>query len=407
MLEGLLAGVFFYVVALIIALWCYHLYSPLYQRICWVILLCWVGHYLGSYVYSLINSDSLVQFFNGASPIFIPNGGTTQLVKNVVWYVREYITSDSYLATINFFSAFAFIGSVLWYLLFLQMAQALKISNQKYIFPALVIMCWPSFLFFTSGLVKDSLCYFFTPLILLSWNQFFYERKNKRVMVVIILLSMVLMTMLRPYLLMIFIGAYLFSIFKMRMSLLRVLLLIGLIPVAFYVVSWVGSQGGVQSIDITSVGERAARQQELLNSGSSFPVLSKNPIIVLLTLPYSFIMNLIMPLFIFSNNTMGLLSSLENSALVFLIYRFWKDRQVFKVIKKQANSVTLCFSFFLFGMALLGLLNTNLGLAMRQKSMYVPAFFVVAMLCWLYNKQKSTASICSAPLRIIEASYVR
>ena len=44
----------------------------------------------------------------------------------------------------------------------------------------------------------------------------------------------------------------------------------------------------------------------------------------------------------------------------------------------------------------MGLSNTNLGLAMRQKSMYVPAFLVIAMLVWAYQKQGRVKQSCLA-----------
>ena len=152
-LTGVVWGVFFYVFSLVIALWLYRLYSPMYQKTCSVMLIAWLGHFLAASLFSTFTFDSASQFFGGATPVFILKAGTTHLVQNIVWYVREYITGDSYLATVYFFSAAAFIGGVAWYLLFLQLAQALEVSNQRYIFPALVIMCWPSFLFFTCGYI--------------------------------------------------------------------------------------------------------------------------------------------------------------------------------------------------------------------------------------------------------------
>ena len=57
------------------------------------------------------------------------------------------------------------------------------------------------------------------------------------------------------------------------------------------------------------------------------------------------------------------------------------------MMKKQIAPVQLCYYFFIVGMAFMGLINTNLGLSMRQKSMYVPGFLVVSMLVWLYDKK--------------------
>ena len=388
MLEGFLWGALYYLIALLIALWCYSQYSPLYRRVVLVIVFCGVGHYIGGYAYTLMQTDSFMQFFNGATSKF--NGMSTNFVKYITGNVREYFTGDSFLATVYFFSAFSFVGSVLWYLLFLQLAQWLKISNQRYIAPAVIIMCWPSFLFFTAGLGKDSLCYFLPPLILLLLNQITFQRKTNVINLFLLLCSVTLMTMIRPYLLMIFIVAYFLSTLKgvAKLTFLHSISIIALIPVVIYVIGWVlDEQMGMNAIDFQQITEVSLKQQESQNFGTSFPILSHNPIIVLLTAPYGFTMNLIMPLIIFARNTIGMLASIENMFLVLLLYRFWKGRKIFSVLKKQLAPVRLCFYFFVSGMFFMSLINTNLGLSMRQKSMYVPAFLVVAMLVWLYKKQ--------------------
>ena len=388
MLEGLVWGLLFYSIALLLALFCYRIYSPLYRSTCWIIFLCWVGHYIGAFSYIFMETDSFSQFFGLATPEFTGLG--TGFVKNMAWYVREYITGDSYLATVYFFSAFAFLGSVLWFLLFLQMGQWLKISNQRYILPSIILMCWPSVLFFTAGIGKDSLCYFLIPLIFLSWNQFFYERNNKLKMLIVFLSSMLIITMIRPYLLMIFAVSYYLSIFKgiTKFTYQRLLLMIIFIPFIIIIVGWVlATQISIDVIDMEAILNRSLSQQEAQNIGTSFPIISHDPRIELLFLPYSFTMNLIMPLFIFSRNLLGLFSSFENVLLLLLIYQFIKKRKTFKLLKSQLDPVKFCFYFFIIGMIFMSLVNTNLGLAMRQKSMYVPAFFVVAMLVWLYDKQ--------------------
>jgi hypothetical protein len=384
-LEGLVWGFVFYFIALIIALWCYRLYSPIYQNTFSALLISWLGHYIGTYLYATVPTDSLVQFFSGASPVF--RGFNTPFVLNIVWYVREYLTGDSYPATLYFFAAFAFIGSMLWYLLFLQMAQWLQIDNQRYKFPAFVLLCWPSYFFFTAGIGKDSLCFFLIPWILLAWNELTYK-KRKASLILSIAFATAFVTEIRPYVFMILVGGYFISKISWRsFTGFRIIFVLILLPILFYVAHWVGTEQGMMTgIDITEVGARAARQQELLNGGTTFPMLSKNPIAVILLLPYSFLMNMIMPLFIFALNLTGMVASVENAFLVWIMYRFWKKRKIYTILKTKLESVKFCFSYFIAGMSFLGLINTNLGLATRQKSMYVPAFLVVAMLVWQYDK---------------------
>ncbi|OGT09872.1 MAG: hypothetical protein A2X77_04705 [Gammaproteobacteria bacterium GWE2_42_36] len=387
--AGFLWGILFYFIAFMLSLWLYRSYSPMYKNIIFIIFISGVGHFFGTYLYSFLPSDSIDQFFPGANPFF--SGVGTDFIENIVWYVRDWLTGDSLLGTFYFFSAFAFLGSVLWYLLFLRCSQFLNIENQKRIFPALVIICWPSFFLFTAGMGKDSLSFFLIPLTLLLWDRFFYQRKNRLVTLTVLALSVVFMAMIRPYLLIIFVGAYYFSTFKglRELSFFRVVGIVILIPVVLYVMRWVViTQGGLQDLQLMNIAQHAVLQQSRLDTGTSFSILSSNPYILLLMLPYSFFMNLVMPLFFFSNNVSGILASIENVFLVWLLYDFWRQRRLFKIIKSRFSLIRIAFYFFLIGMMFLGLINTNLGLAMRQKSMYVPAFLVVAMLTWLYKKQR-------------------
>lgn len=387
-LESMLAGTFFYLIAIILALWCYRLYSPMYERTFLLIITCWIGHYIGTFCYTLLRTDSLMQFFLNAQPHF--HGLGTPFICNMVWYVRHFITGDSYTATLYFFASFSFLGSVLWYLLFLQLAQILKINNQKLIFPALIIMCWPSYFVFTAGIGKDSLTFFLIPVFLLSMNQLVTQQQKKPLMIFNILLSVTLLTLMRPYLLMIILAAYFLSTFKNIKSIsgLHVILMLFIAPLLVFAIFWVlKNQAGTGLNQIQDISNMAVHQQTLLNEGTSFPMLSTNPAIVFLLLPYSFAMNLTMPLFIFAHSAITLFASFENSFLLYLIYQSWRRRKIYKIIK-QTDGVRLCFSFFIVGMSFLSLINTNLGLATRQKTMYVPALLVVMMLMWQYNKQK-------------------
>ncbi len=386
MLEGLVWGLVFYTFALMVGLWCYRCYSPMRQRTFLIILLCCVGHYISTAVYSKIPSDGELIFFAHASPVFHRMG--TDFVNMLTWQVRHFISGDSYIITLYFFSAFAFLGSLMWYLLFIQLAKLVDISTRRYQFPALIIMCWPSYLFFTAGVGKDSLCFFLIPVMLLSLIEFMFERKNKIRHLLVFVFSLVIVGMIRPYLFMIFAGAFILTNVKIKLSAGRLFLMLLMLPVAYYVVLWVlKSQANMSEVSVLRIASHAQQQQDFLSKGTSFPTFSKDPIIVLLCLPYGFIMNLTMPLFVFANNFIALVASVENSFLVWLVYKFFRNWQFFKIINRH-NAVKLCFYFFVVGMAFMGLLNTNLGLATRQKSMYVPAFFVVAMLTWLCRKQK-------------------
>ncbi|MDF1678181.1 MAG: hypothetical protein P1U32_05750 [Legionellaceae bacterium] len=266
----------------------------------------------------------------------------------------------------------------------------MKCNAQAYLLPALAIMCWPSFAFFTSGIGKDSLSFFLIPSVLLAFNQVVYRKEKLSLAVPFLLFTLLFMTFIRPYLLMIMSAAFFVSMFKgvKTLSIGRICLIILSAPVFLYAVYWVlKHQGGLESIEASDIINRAYKQQTVLNYGTTFPMLSTNPFIVFLSLPYSFVMNLIMPLFIFAHGLTALMASFENLVLAGFLYRFLKRKQYWREMKKRSDFAKLCFYTFMFGMALLSLLNTNLGLAMRQKSMYVPGFLVVFFAVQLHVKQ--------------------
>ncbi len=389
MLEGLVFGLFLYSIAFFIALASIQKNTVLTKPLFLVLCLSWFGHYVGSAIYASGVSDSLVTFFEYASPTF--HGFGTAFVQYMVWYVRALLTGESYEATLYFFSVFAFLGSVLWYMVFLQLSEAIELDYYSEALPALVIMCWPSFFLFTSGIGKDSLSFFLIPSIFVLSHRLTHLKKRSPLLVVGLVCVALVMFMIRPYLFMLLSLVFFLTYFReaiFRFTARRMFLLLALSPLIFYIIERVLIlQGGLEDVNLTDIANRALLQQSRLNTGTAFPILSDNPFLVPFLLPYGFTMNLLMPMFVFAHNTVAFLASFENLGLFYMIVRFWKQRAYWKVLRDKVDSVRRCFYLFVVGMSYLGILNTNLGLAMRQKSMYVPAFLVIAMLVHLYSKQ--------------------
>lgn len=357
------------------------MFSGLNSKLLCFIFLSFLGHFGSTYVYSFISSDSHGHFFLGAQGNYVGHG--TQFVQYMTWIVRYFITGDSYLATLYFFSAFAFLGSVLWYCLYCQTCKWLDLQRGiKDAMPMFILLCWPSFIFFTTGIGKDSLSFFLIPIIFLMGGGLLTSKKNKEVKLVVGLVSLGWLTLIRPYLLIIFISSYYCSGVQTikRLKASQFLILIIMIPVVFLVANKVvQEQARMEEVSFSSISERAVLQQSRQDKGTSFPILSKNPVINLLCLPYGFVMNLTMPLFVFARNVQGLLSSIENSFLVYLIYQLWKRKLLYKELSQKYKIIRFYFYFFMIGMSFMALINVNLGLSARQKSMYIPPLFIVMM----------------------------
>ncbi len=376
----------FYLIAFFIGVLIIRSESVLYQKTFLIMILSLLGHAAGTYLYYLSPSDSSMQYFPLAKPYFTDLG--TGFVENMVWYVRYFLTGDSLLSTFYFFSAFAFLGSISWYALYLKLIKKLPTQGPTLTWPALILMCWPSFLLFTTGMGKDSLCFFFIPLMLLSYFNI-RDRKNLAWNMFLLIFSVFLLAMLRPYLLMILsISYYLYTFRGLRSLNIRgFLLLVGMLCVAGYSTYWVlTTQGQFDTVNLTSIAQRSELQQDRQAIGTFFYMPSVSPIMRLLLLPYSFIMNLCFPLFYLARNIAGYLASLENCLLIILIGTTWRFRRQVKKLFLENRNLKLLFYFFIIGVFFLAAANTNLGLSMRQKSMYLPAFLLIY--CVLYTQRR-------------------
>lgn len=380
-------SVFFYLFALILGLLFLRVHSLFYKGPLVAILISLIGHALGAYAYSFILSDSSTQYFPDASPYF--NGLGTNFVKNIVWYVRKFSTGDSLIATFNFFSAFAFFGSISWYVLYLRIINNLNISGKTFFFPALILMCWPSFCFFGAGMGKDSLSFCFIPLVFLSYFNL-TDKKDLLSSILVFCFSFVVLICLRPYFAMIFLVAYYF--YTMRdirsLNLWNILGAIAVLVVALHASHWVlSNQGGFNSINLDELAERSMRQQEYQAKGTHFYMPSASPLTRVVFLPYSVVMNLFFPLFYLAKNVMGLASSLENVVLVYFFWRIVKWRQMLLSLLKEDRRIKFLITFFIVGMIFMSAVNTNLGLSVRQKMMYLPGMLVIY--CVLYVRVKT------------------
>lgn len=382
MIFSLIANLFAFSIGLFII----RLYTPLYFSVFLAVFLSFTGHLAGASLYSLMHTDSADQYFALASPVF--QGTGTPLIKNIVWYVRYIFTGDSLLATFYFFSPFAFLGSILWYVLYLRLSAGLRPTSEPRQWQPFLIMCWPSFLFFTAGIVKDSMIFFVIPLFFLALYNI-SQRSSILFNVFKIGIIAAIMALLRPYLVMITLTGILFygSAFKAQKQLGHILLKTAAILLIMVVVVWVlNTQGNMETIDTTSIANKITFQQSDQARGTHFVIPSDNPIVRLFLLPYSFMMNLLFPLFYLAGNAVGVIASFENILLVFICYQLIKNRDMIKQIFNEIPLTRSMFYFFVFGMFFMASVNTNLGLSTRQKSMYVPCILV--LYCILLDRKK-------------------
>jgi hypothetical protein len=379
----------FAILSLILGLMILKLYTPLYKNIFPIVLLSWIGHALGSCIYiTFFHGGDALAYFGQANPTWLGTG--TDFIQYINWYLQNwlvgqqtqvYAIDDSFIASMFFYGMFAFMGSILWYCIFLKVTEILNLNYARiYSFPALILLCWPSFLIFTAG-TKDALCFFFIPLLFLSFLNIKYARL-KVLHFLLLLISASILILIRPYLAITLLGALYLTV--LLNSNLKFYLRITGVLLLLLILSYAAGQLLISAhINYGHIDTRAALQQQSVEIGSSFPMPSHNPAMILPLLPYSLIMNLCFPLFILGHNVQGMLQSFENLFLVYLIYILIKNYKIIAPTTKQMTYLKLLLFFFLIGMSFLALINTNLGLATREKAMYLPALLII--ICLLYT----------------------
>lgn len=327
-------------------------------------------------------SDSYIQFFNRANPEFIWFG--TGLVKWLVYYVRLFLTGNSYLATVGFFSGFGMIGQVFYLASYDHLARKatqhdLLVYGHRY-WPYILIMLWPSYLLWTCGLGKDSLSFFGIAICVYCFVSYGHRSPVK---LILFLFSFCLIFVIRPYLLIVFMGALFlgFVVFNNRVSYLMKVLVAIIAFVSFLlflpVLLKVGHINAFTYLDIVNRGYINQVHQSI---GTAIPVPTNNPRYLPLFLPWTMFANTFLPLFYPMHNLAAFMASIENTFLLFFVVQLIRYRKYYKQLVSYFPRLFFLFYLFLSGMGLLGLLNTNLGLAMRQKTMYTPCLLIICCL---------------------------
>lgn len=390
-LWGYAVGILTYCCILLVVFFLLKKYDLNRKNIMSVTLFSSCGHFLGglgAYWYAVNKGADSIFYFSHASTH--ANGFGYFFAFLALGYLKKIIFGQSFLAAFLFFSAFGFLGSVFLFLTYVVLLERVMDKNEPDIkrkltyFPALILLCWPSYFFWSAQLIKDSFSFLFVSVLLLT-----VSKKTRSFSDIIwFILAAFLAFMVRPYLLVVIsFSASLYFLLqsnaKMHIKIVITLLLFGSIPATLGIMSQF-TQIGFSSY--AEVANYSLRQQQYMSIGSSIPMPTHNPYLLPLFLPYLIIVNLFLPIIIGGGGLMGLLSSCENAYFLILVIGFIKNSVFFNVIRKKIPIVSFLVLYFLFGMALLGLINTNLGLAMREKMMYVPGLLIVILLTHSYKK---------------------
>lgn len=359
-----------------------------------LVFVCGIGHLIGGiayYLFAVHSGADSVFYFENATRKF--SGTGYHFAFYVVGQLRYYFVNDSFLGAFLFSSALAFLGSIFYLLAYKALLD--KLSNQcKYYlldskmlsFPGLILLCWPSYFFWSAALVKDNFAFICVGI-------FFYciaSNKFSLSKLLLVITSSLLGFMIRPYLFIIVgLSIAIYMLIGSKMKIYTKIIIIAMIAYAGLLLlpQLVNYVDKLQSLgSLNYVANYAIRQQQYMSIGSSIPVPTHNPQLLFLFLPYLILVNLLLPLFYGASNLMGLISSFENFYLLGMIILLIRNRHCFRKVRSSIPVVNYLMIYFIVGMSFLSMMNTNLGLAMREKMMYVPALLIVIMLVYAYRR---------------------
>lgn len=308
-------------------------------------------------------ADSNKYYFRAINDSFIEfNFGTSFIVLLTRFFYKFFG-----LAYIDQFIIHGFIGYIGLLAFYAALKQAV-FNKGKYIkILSIVMVLLPSASFWTTALGKDAISFMSVGLAL--WAALNFNNRKY-----LLYFSIFMMFMVRPHMGAILTIAFILAlIFDKRVTLyskiffgsLSIAATIIIIPI---MLNYIGLG---ESEDLSDVDDYVdKRQSSNLSGGSSLDIAS-------MSLPMQMVTYLFRPLPFEAHNLLALLASLDNVVLLLLFVL-----GLFAFLKKKKPSIEsnriFLWIYFYISLIVLATTTANLGIAMRQKWMFIP--FIVFLL---------------------------
>lgn len=243
------------------------------------------------------------------------------------------------------------------------------------------ILFIPSMSFWSSGLGKDAISFFSVCL-------FLYAVTNGSRMYMYLIIAFISMFMVRPHIaLMIAVSFIVYFIIKSKV---HILFKIFTLPIIFASVmfssSFVQQYVGLEEASIDSVSNYVDQRQGYNQSGGSSIDLQS------MSYPVQIFTYIFRPLPFDAHSALALFTSVENSILLILfIYILFKNR--FKVNYFTEGKNTWLLIYMILTCSMLAITTANLGIATRQKWMFMPIFLY--LLIYAFYQYKQTQHVIS------------
>lgn len=272
------------------------------------------------------------------------------------------------------FNIFGFIGLSFFYVALRNVTKNSSIGLKRLV---LILIFLPSVSFWSSGLGKDAISFMAIGLVLYAALNF-----NKRFM--LMMLAVALMLFVRPHIAGMIVIAIMASIALKKDIPIMPRFIIGIIGLAISVVmlpfalNYAGLEANVSSLNSYIDKYQGHNQQ----GGGGVDISS-------MSLPMQMFSYSLRPLPFEARSVAQLLASLDNMIIFYLLLYALKVRLSVKNLELTGNRI---FMWWYIGISwvLLSMTTANLGIAIRQKWMFMPIliFLLISIIAAAQNKKK-------------------
>jgi hypothetical protein len=314
------------------------------------------------YYFSLNNVADATSYYQGAfEQLSVFRPGTTFIV--MLTSVFAYGLGMSYFGCFLVYNIMGYIG-MLGFAAALNEVSVNKAKAWKTF--VLFLPLLPGVSFWSSMIGKDALSFFSAGLA--CWAILDFRRRLPAAIIGAVALFLV-----RPHIAGLLLGAYvLATVFFLKTGLVQrsaitAVAVSAFVLVAYFTIDFIGLGDATSTSDVADYIER--RQGTNLGGGSSFDLAN-------LSIPMRMFTYVLRPLFFDAPNLLGVAVSFENLLLLifvpFGLYNFF-----FTKAQVPRIAVTFWFLFSIFVWGLLSNTTANLGLANRQKWMFMPMLITI------------------------------
>lgn len=262
------------------------------------------------------------------------------------------------------------IGTIGLVFLYLSLKKYLNIFPWYWVF----VLFIPSMSFWSAGLGKDAISFFAICL-------FLYAVSTSKKGLLLIAIAFFAMFMVRPHIAFIILVSYvIYFIIQSKVHFVFKLFILPIIGIGVFLsVGFVQQYVGLEEASLDSVGSYVdGRQGVNSQGGSSLDIAS-------MSYPMQMFTYVFRPLPFEASSAVALVTSLENTILLFLfIYILFKSKFNFRPFIHDKN--LWLFTYIFLTCTILAMTTANLGIATRQKWMFMPV--LIYLLVYAFHNYK-------------------